>query len=50
MAGIKGMKHYPKEMKLRAIEMFLEEGKTYNQIKEEFGLKSKDRVKVWVRQ
>jgi len=50
MAGIRGMKHYPKEMKLRAIEMFLEEGKTYNQIKEEFGLKSKDRVKVWVRQ
>jgi len=35
MAGIKGMKHYPKELKLRAIEMFLEEGKTYNQIKEE---------------
>ena len=50
MAGIKGMKHYPKELKLRAIEMFLEEGKTYNQIKEELGLRSKDRVKVWVRQ
>ena len=50
MAGKKGMKHYPREMKVRAIEMYFEEGRTYRQITEELGVRSKGRVKVWVRQ
>lgn len=50
MAGFKGMAQYSKELKLKAIEMFLEEHKTYTQIIEELGVRSKDRVKVWVRQ
>jgi len=50
MAGKKGMKHYPKEKKLKAIQMYFEEGKTYRQITEELGIRSEGRVKVWVRQ
>lgn len=50
MAGKKGMTHYPKDLKLKAIEMFYEERKTYAQITEELGLRSEDRAKVWVRQ
>ena len=50
MAGKKGMTHYPKDLKLKAIEMFFEERKTYTQITEELELRSEDRAKVWVRQ
>ncbi|MCJ7733109.1 MAG: helix-turn-helix domain-containing protein [Anaerolineales bacterium] len=50
MAGKKGMEHYPKETKIRAIGMYFEEGKTYKQITEELGIRSKGRAKVWVRQ
>jgi transposase len=50
MAGKKGMKHYPQEIKIRAIQMYFEEGRTYRQITEELGIRSDDRVKVWSRQ
>lgn len=50
MAGKKGMTHYSQETKIRAMEMYFEEGKTYRQITEELGIRSKDRVKVWARQ
>jgi transposase len=50
MAGKKGMKHYPKEMKIKAIQMYFKEGKTYRQITEELGIRSEGRAKVWVRQ
>jgi len=48
MPGKKGMKHYPKELKLEAIRMFFEEGMTRAAIREALGLRSVGRVKVWV--
>lgn len=50
MSGKKGMKHYPKEVKLEAVRMFFEEGMTRTEITEELGLRRKGRVKAWVRQ
>ena len=48
MSGKKGMKHYPKELKLEAIRMFFEEGMTRAEIREALGLRSAGRVKIWV--
>lgn len=48
MSGKKGMKHYPKELKLEAIRMFFEEGMTRAEITKALGLRSAGRVKVWV--
>jgi transposase-like protein len=50
MAGKKGMKHYPRELKLEAIRMFFEEGKTRAEITQELSIRDKDRVKAWVRE
>ena len=50
MSGKKGMKHYPVEVKLEAIRLFYQEGKTQAEITKELGLRSEDRVEVWVRQ
>ena len=50
MSGKKGMKHYPIEVKLEAVRMFLEEGRTRAEIAKILGLRSKGRVKDWVRQ
>jgi len=50
MAGKKGMKHYPKEVKQEAMRMFFEEGMTRAEIKEKLRLSSSDRVKAWVHQ
>ena len=49
MAGKKGMKHYPVEVKLEAVRLFLEEGLTKAEIRERLGL-TKGRVRIWVRQ
>lgn len=49
MSGKKGMKDYPLSVKLKAVRMFLEEGKTKTEIREILGL-TKGRVKVWVKQ
>ena len=49
MAGKKGMKHYPRELKLEAMRMFFEEGKPQKEIKETLGINDIRRVKVWVR-
>lgn len=48
MAGLKGMKAYPKDVKLKAVRLFLEEGKTRAEITKMLGLRSGDRVKEWV--
>jgi transposase len=48
MAGKKGMKPYPKAVKLEAIRLFYEGGLTRRAIEEKLGL-SKGRVKVWLR-
>jgi transposase len=47
MSGKKGMKDYSLSVKLQAVRMFLEEGKTKTEIRETLGL-TKGRVKVWV--
>ena len=50
MAGKKGMKHYPLELKLEAMRMFYEEGKTRKEITETLGIRDRDRVMKWLRQ
>ena len=50
MAGKKGMKHYPRELKLEAIRMFNEEGKTQKEIIEILGINNTSRVKKWLQQ
>jgi len=50
MAGKKGMKPYSVEIKLEAVRMFLEEGKTRAEIAKLLGLRSEGRVKKWVSQ
>ena len=50
MAGKKGMDHYPVEMKLEAVRLFFEEGRTHAEITQKLGIRSSTRVKVWVRQ
>jgi transposase-like protein len=48
MSGKKGMKDYPVEVKLEAIRLFLEEGKTYQAIIEQLDINDADRVYVWL--
>ncbi|HCM96857.1 MAG: hypothetical protein A2X25_05360 [Chloroflexi bacterium GWB2_49_20] len=50
MPGEKGMVHYPLKMKLEAIRLFYEEGKTQAEITKALGVRSDNRVKAWVRQ
>jgi len=50
MAGKKGMKHYSLELKLEAMRMFYEEGRTRKEITETLGIRDKDRVMKWLRQ
>ena len=50
MAGRKGMKGYPVEVKLEAVRMFYEDGKTHAEITQALGLRSEGRVETWVRQ
>ncbi len=50
MSGKKGMVHYALEVKLRAVEMFYQEGKTQAEITKVLGLRSAKRVEAWVQQ
>ncbi|MGD0612640.1 MAG: helix-turn-helix domain-containing protein [Anaerolineales bacterium] len=50
MSGKKGMRHYSLEVKLEAVRMFYEEGKTQPEIAEILGIRNAQRVKIWVRQ
>ena len=50
MPGKKGMKHYPLELKLEAMRLFYEEGKTRKEITAMLGIRDKDRVMKWLRQ
>ena len=50
MSGKPGMKHYPAEVKLEAVRLFYEEGKTRAEITLALGLQSAGRVETWVRQ
>ena len=49
MAGKKGMKQYPRELKLEAIRLFYEEGKTRAEITKALEIRDPDRVKIWLR-
>lgn len=49
MSGIKGMQHYPLELKLEVVRLFCEEGQTRAQIAEAFGLRNGECVERWVR-
>jgi transposase-like protein len=48
MSGKKGMVHYPLEVKLEAVRLFYEEGKTRAEITTILGLRNEWRVKEWV--
>ncbi|MFH2040308.1 MAG: helix-turn-helix domain-containing protein [Chloroflexota bacterium] len=50
MPGKKGMVHYPVNVKLEAIRLFYEEGKTQAEITKTLGIRSDNRVEVWLRQ
>lgn len=50
MSSRKRMQHYPVELKLEAVRLFYEEGKTRAQITEQLGILDRDRVKKWLRQ
>ena len=48
MAGKKGMKHYPRELKLEAIRLFFEEGMTKREIIATLGVNDQRRVQKWL--
>lgn len=50
MSGKKGMKHYPAEMKLEAVQLFYEEGKTRAEITQALEIRDPGRVKTWLKQ
>ena len=49
MAGQKGMKHYARDVKLRAVQMFFEEGLSYAAITQALSIRDSQRVEVWIR-
>ena len=49
MAGKKGMTHYSNELKMRAVQMFFEEGMTYAAISEALHIRNPKRVEAWLR-
>ena len=50
MAGKKGAVHYPIEVKLEAVRLFLEEGKTRAEVARILGLRNPKLVMAWVSQ
>ncbi len=48
MTGKKGMTHYGKEIKERAVQMFLKEGMDYRSIAEALGIREAKRIERWV--
>jgi transposase-like protein len=50
MSGKKGMKKYPAAMKLEAMRLFYEEGKTRAEITDLLAIRDPHRVKAWLKQ
>ena len=50
MSGKKGSRHYSLEVKLEAVRLFYEEGKTQAEITELLGIRDAGRVKKWLHQ
>ncbi|MGZ6346899.1 MAG: helix-turn-helix domain-containing protein [Anaerolineales bacterium] len=48
MSGKKGMHHYPREVKLEAVRLFIEGGKTQAEIVEILGIRNVRQVKGWL--
>ena len=48
MAGKKGMKRYSREVKLEAMRLYFEEGKTQRGIAKELGVNDRKRIDKWV--
>ena len=48
MSGRKGMKDYPVEIKLEAVRLFLEEGKTHRAIIDALGIRDAGRLDKWL--
>ena len=50
MAGKKGMKDYPAELKLEAMRLFYEVGQTRAQVTAALGIRDPQRIQKWLRQ
>ncbi len=50
MAGKKGMKRYPAEVKLEAVRLFYEEGYTRAQVTTALGIRDPKRIEKWLQQ
>ena len=50
MAGKKGVKHYPKELKLEAMRLYYEEGMVQSEITKRLEIRDPNRIKKWLRQ
>lgn len=50
MAGKKGMKHYPEEVRLKAVRMHVEEGITTAEVMKQLGIVSERRFLAWCEQ
>ena len=50
MAGKKGMKPYPAELKLEAVRLFEEEGYTRAQVTAALGIRDPQRIQKWLAQ
>lgn len=50
MAGKKGMKHYPAELKLEAVRLFYEEGYTRDQVTAVLRIRDPQRIQKWLAQ
>jgi len=48
MSGTRGMAHYEREVKEKAVEIYLEEHRSYAQIAKELGIRKPGRIKAWV--
>ena len=48
MSGRKGMLHYDRETKRKAVMMFLEEHRSYREIAKELGVRKAARIEAWV--
>jgi transposase-like protein len=49
MSGTKGMLHYPREIKQKAVKLYLEAHHSYGAIAEELGIRKSARIEVWVK-
>lgn len=49
MAGKKGMRDYPISIKIEAVKMHLEEGKTKNEVLKHFNILNKSQLEFWCR-